>query len=179
MAVGWKAELSGLQVTLEAMGKASDKIFRKYARRGFEKAARVVAKEVKAHLVPGHGVETGLLKASIGQKVWSKKTGDQFAVGAVIGPRKNFKQSVRRRGGRGAKRAQFRRFSAKEKAAGATSQVYRDPVKYAALVEFGHGGPHPAGPKPFMRPAFGATKGAAQEIVAQEIASGIEREGVK
>ncbi|MFN7019878.1 MAG: HK97-gp10 family putative phage morphogenesis protein [Phycisphaerales bacterium] len=35
------------------------------------------------------------------------------------------------------------------------------PRKYAHLVEFGHGGPHPAPPRPFARPAIAASRGAA------------------
>lgn len=34
------------------------------------------------------------------------------------------------------------------------------PTKYAHLIEYGHGGPHPAPPFPFMRPSVEAERGA-------------------
>lgn len=38
------------------------------------------------------------------------------------------------------------------------NDVRRDPKKYAHLVEWGHGGPHPADPDPFLLPAFDETE---------------------
>ena len=46
---------------------------------------------------------------------------------------------------------------------------------HAHLVEFGHGGPHPAPPHPFMRPAFDATKGLSMQKMEKSFRSGIKR----
>lgn len=43
------------------------------------------------------------------------------------------------------------------------------------LVEFGHGGPHPAPAHPFMRPAYEQTKGQVSEDAAKKIAKYLEK----
>ena len=40
-----------------------------------------------------------------------------------------------------------------------------DKAYYATFVEYGHGGPHPAGPHPFLAPAFDAKKEEAFGII--------------
>jgi HK97 gp10 family phage protein len=50
------------------------------------------------------------------------------------------------------------------------------PRNYAHLVEFGHGGPHPAPAHPFMRPAFDEGKAAAIQAVADKIRLDVEEE---
>lgn len=47
--------------------------------------------------------------------------------------------------------------------------VDRKKAPHAHLVEFGHGGPHPAPPHPYLRPALDAVKLAAKELMGQEI----------
>ncbi len=47
--------------------------------------------------------------------------------------------------------------------------VDRKKVPHAHLVEFGHGGPHPAPAHPFLRPALDAIRGAAARMMGQEI----------
>ncbi|NLB90537.1 MAG: hypothetical protein GX786_04890 [Clostridiales bacterium] len=42
-------------------------------------------------------------------------------------------------------------------------------ARHAHLVEFGHGGPHPAPPHPFVRPAFDASKEEAFEAMKNTI----------
>ena len=39
------------------------------------------------------------------------------------------------------------------------------PAFYATFVEYGHGGPHPAGPHPFLAPAFDAKKEEALSVI--------------
>lgn len=48
---------------------------------------------------------------------------------------------------------------------------------YAPFVEFGHGGPHPAGPHPFMRPAYDETSEQAYGIIRQRLAEEISKRG--
>jgi len=52
-------------------------------------------------------------------------------------------------------------------------------ANHAHLVEFGHGGPKPAPPHPFMRPAFEANKGKAEAKLRRAIGKGVEREAAK
>ena len=59
---------------------------------------------------------------------------------------------------------------------GITVLVIGAKAPHAHLVEFGHGGPHPAPPHPFMRPAFDASKLTAQERVERNLRNGIKRE---
>lgn len=47
--------------------------------------------------------------------------------------------------------------------------VDRKRAPHAHLVEFGHGGPHPAPAHPYLRPAFDAVKRAAVAMVGKEI----------
>ena len=42
-------------------------------------------------------------------------------------------------------------------------------AKYAHLVEFGHGGPHPAPPHPFMRPAYDETVDESYGVLRQTL----------
>ncbi len=41
---------------------------------------------------------------------------------------------------------------------------------YATFVEYGHKGPHPAGPHPFLAPAFDAKQEEAFGIIKQQLA---------
>lgn len=47
-------------------------------------------------------------------------------------------------------------------------------ARYAHLVEFGHGGPHPAPPHPFMAPAFDATVDEAYQTIRNGLAAATE-----
>ena len=48
---------------------------------------------------------------------------------------------------------------------------------YAPFVEFGHGGPHPAGPHPFLRPAYDTTKDQAYAIIRARLEQEITKHG--
>lgn len=48
---------------------------------------------------------------------------------------------------------------------------------YATFVEYGHGGPHPAGPHPFLAPAFDAEVENAYGIIKNELAAAIKQNG--
>ncbi len=54
--------------------------------------------------------------------------------------------------------------------------VYEDPALIAHLVERGHGGPHPAPPHPFARPAWDEHKSRVPGAVAAEAWKGIKEE---
>lgn len=48
--------------------------------------------------------------------------------------------------------------------------VNHEIAPHGQLVEFGHAGPHPAGPKPFMRPAIESNRARVRQIFADGIA---------
>lgn len=47
------------------------------------------------------------------------------------------------------------------------------------LVEFGHGGPHPAPANPFMRPAYDETKNRVSDDLAKKISAYLEKQANK
>ena len=52
-------------------------------------------------------------------------------------------------------------------------------AEYANPVEFGHGGPHPAPPHPFVRPAFDARVDEAYEKVKQQLITALTARGLR
>lgn len=54
--------------------------------------------------------------------------------------------------------------------------IYRNPSRYAHLVEKGHGGPRPAKAYPFLSTAVAQTKGAVIAKVSEKLAAGIQQE---
>lgn len=53
----------------------------------------------------------------------------------------------------------------------------KDGEYYPAYVEFGHGGPRPAGEHPFMRPAFDAKQDEAYSLIRQSLIQAIDKIG--
>lgn len=51
-------------------------------------------------------------------------------------------------------------------------------VAYAQPVEFGHGGPHPAPPHPFVRPAFDARAEEAYELLKEQLRNALDKRGL-
>jgi HK97 gp10 family phage protein len=49
---------------------------------------------------------------------------------------------------------------------------------YAQPVEFGHGGPHPAPPHPFVRPAFDARGEEAYELLKDQLRAALDKRGL-
>lgn len=158
------AKVDGLDPLLAFLDGVKRSVRNKWFRRGLTKGARVIAKSAKAKLKPAKDADgktiarEGLLKKSITIKVVvddSKKK----AFG-IIGPKQGMKTQIgtRTRDGKKSK---------------AGDPIFEDPAKIAHLVEYGHGGPHPAPPHPFMRPAWDENKAAAQAAIADEITRGI------
>lgn len=54
---------------------------------------------------------------------------------------------------------------------GSPAQVYAGPV------EFGHGGPHPAGAHPYLRPAYDAKQDEAYSLIRQSLKQAIDKIG--
>ena len=51
-------------------------------------------------------------------------------------------------------------------------------AEYSNPVEFGHGGPHPAPPHPFVRPAFDARVDEAYEKVKEQLRTALDHRGL-
>ncbi|HML48572.1 MAG TPA: HK97 gp10 family phage protein [Clostridia bacterium] len=51
-------------------------------------------------------------------------------------------------------------------------------AEYANPLEFGHGGPHPAPPHPFVRPAFDARVDEAYEKVKEQLRTALDHRGL-
>ena len=49
---------------------------------------------------------------------------------------------------------------------------------YANPVEHGHGGPHPAPPHPFVRPAFDARADEAYELLKDQLRNALDKRGL-
>src|SRR5262249_3315811 len=124
---------------------------------------RPVVRAAKARLVTQ--TNQRILRKSLGFKV--RTYGDKVV--GIIGPRTGFRTIVgyRTYGKDGT------RLGVRERV---KKPIYEDPAKIAHLVEFGHGGPHPAPAHPFLRPAFDGTKKEAQDTVTDETWKEIEKE---
>lgn len=173
-------KLSGDDALIRNLNALPPKLQRKYLRRGFTKAGRRVARAAKQKAPK----ETGLLRLSVGhrvytrrleqggvrglvQKIWTGRretTGAQ--IGVVVGPRKGYRRAVAKN-----KRGKLRKL---KKGVGGTK--YRDPRYYAHLVEFGTS---TAGAQPFLRPAFDQTRGECLELIREEVRRGLEEEARK
>jgi HK97 gp10 family phage protein len=164
-------QVVGVDLVMKAMHDLGDRKTKNALRAGFKKAARRFREVARSKLVPGHGYETGLLKKSLDFKVYTSPNG---SVGAVIGPGKAFKKGVVK-----GKRGKLRVMRKKEIAAGIKETEMRTPINYAHLVEYGHkmrsGGT--VEPRPFLRPAFEATKGEAITIVETELRNALIKNG--
>ena len=100
----------------------------------FTDAIRVTASEIvrvaQSRLTPGHGFQTGALQRALGFRV-SPKTGQ-----AWIGIRRGASGSA------------------------APGRTPHRPTRVGHLIEFGHGGPHPARAYPFLKPAVAGEQSA-------------------
>lgn len=136
----------------------------KAMRKGVTAGSRRVAKAGKANLGTVRQRKlrelTGILRESMGFKI--KNYGEGNVIG-VIGPRVGFRRQVgvRKRDGKKSK---------------AGDPIYHDPAKIAHLVEFGHGGPHPAPPHPFMRPAYETSKAGVMADIRDALEAGLVKE---
>lgn len=140
-----KGEVQGLGPVLAAMRGMKLGMRNRALSRGITKATRVVRKAAKA-LAPVDTTSQGLLtkgayRKSIDLKVSVK--GERIV--GIVGPARD-KTPVKTVEGR---------------------QVPH-PSNLAFLLEFGHGGPHPAPAIPHMRPAWDANKAACLKIISDE-----------
>ena len=154
--------ITGEKELLRALRRLEPKLQRKALRRGMTKCARVLARGVKERIAAIDAVETGLLKKSIGHRVYTLRDGQ--GVGAVVGPRKGFRRAVAVTGKR------KRRLKAMKK--GVEGQKYRDPAKYIHLIELGT---KHLPPRAFLRPSLDEARGMILMTLRGEVAREIAK----
>lgn len=134
--------LTGVDRALQRFGYLKQALRNKILRRSISTAS--VPQNKSAKRTSDFTDRTGRLRKSIGIRVrtYSKNAS---SVG-VVGPRKGFDTFVFGIG-------------------------MVKPTRYSHLVEFGHGGPRPAGPHPYLRNAFWASKPEAQARFTNKFAT--------
>jgi HK97 gp10 family phage protein len=150
--------------------RLQEKVQKRALRRGTTKAAQAVHRAAKS----AARRQTGLLQKSLGYKVTVKILAGRAVAFARIGPRRGFRQKVLRT----PKGVRVLRKKELGIAKAHNLGQYRDPVRYAHLVEKGHGGPHAAGAFPFLGPAFERTKTQGREAIAQECRAAVRESAV-
>ncbi|KKL07300.1 hypothetical protein LCGC14_2587420 [marine sediment metagenome] len=166
-------DLTGDKELISLFNRLPDKIQRRVLRGAVSKVARRMVKDVKDAIVQVGAVETGTLKKSIGFKIRTAKGG---GIVAIIGPRTGFKRPVAKN-----KKGQIKSLSKKKLAAaeaGGGKVKYREPARYAHLVEFGTDDGR-IRPKPFMRVGFDAGRDIGTATLRHDILVGIDLEAQK
>lgn len=148
--------LNGAQDIWIKMAKVGKAVADKLNKRALNKALKPVVEKAKDLAPVGKDVLPGMLRDSIGSKITVKKG----YVRGVAGPIRQRVQIGTRKSGK--KKGQ---------------PIFKDPARYAHLVEFGTS--HSA-PKPFLRPAWnvaGAEK--ALDVYTKELNEGLDTEVAK
>lgn len=180
-----QAKVDGMQELTKQLFLLEKAPRRKVLRRSLDRAANIPLKAAKSLVIVG---ETGQLKKSLGKKI--KVSGTTATGYGVIGPRKGFqvkvgttaqaktveRQIFKRTRGAGGKFIGSEHVGTETNVIPAGTAIYHDPARIAHLVEFGHGGKHPAKAKPFMRPAWDQNKQAVEKKMGEEINAGILEE---
>jgi HK97 gp10 family phage protein len=162
-------EISGIDDLAKGLKAIGKKMRTEIAREAVTTALVPMVNEARA--LAGKSRDTGALQDSIGLKVKPYQKGAKIF--GIVGPRRGFKKPDP--SGRG----------------------FRDPVKYAHLVEFGHHTKTASGkfgaakkrekitaetatayvlPQPFMRPAWSKTKGQMVKTLGEVIGGRVDAE---
>ena len=168
--LGITVELFGEKELLAMTRRLPVKVYRKAFRSALTKTGRRIARRAKDFAEKSK--ETGLLKKSIGSKVWTGRDG--MTMGVVIGPRTGFRQAVVT-GKKGRKKALSKK-KTMEAISGGGEQTFRDPVKYAHLVEQGT---KRVAARPFLRPALDVNVDVAMGLMRTEIRKVLAQESIK
>lgn len=152
MAEKFKAELRGTKELAKLLKKLPEKIRKKSLRAAISKASTPILKDAKRRVTK----DSGLLKKALKRQIETKKKSG--IVSAKIGPDKTVQGVV----------------TVYKRKDGSEVKANRKPVRYAHLVEKGHGGKS-AKPKPFLFPAFEANKAKALSIMTEELRAAIKK----
>ena len=186
-----QAKLIGVRAAVEALLELRPALVRKTMRIAMNAAGGIVKREAVARVTK----ESGLLKSSLSVKVKAAKNGEWFA---ATGPRRGMKRAYRIN-----KRGTAKLLSAKKQAKafeGGAKLTYRNPTRYAHLVENGTAGHQvttskrslasngtyfgksvriSARAKPFLRPAADAAAEPAAGAAIRKIQEGITTESAR
>lgn len=141
---------SGALELEKKLKQINESMARKAVRKAVAEAAKILVPAVKSKLVTGHGVRTGNMRDSVDYVVRQRKKRSAYA---IVGPR----------------------FEIDSQRPGSSD----NPGRIAHLVEYGHGGPHPAPAYPFMRPAFDEQIKAMQNAVITSLAQSLAEAAAK
>lgn len=133
-----------------------EKVRRKALRRGVTKGCRMILDAARRRAP----MAKGALRVSLGMKVSAGRRG----VSGRVGPRKGVFAFWAR------KRAAPLRLVLK----GTGIWLRRRPSLYAHQLEEGHGGPHPAAPHPFLRPAAEESRAGVEQVIKTEIQGAVQ-----
>ena len=191
MAFGIGMKLEGVEAVIARLRDLDERVARKALKKGVDKASQRIVKDarsrcpvdqkraeaaktfrkVRAAVRKGKAswltataeqdqlasgvLATEVLKRSLGRTVKVYRRGEYATAFAAIGPRNGYRvqTGVVSRGKNKGK------------------PIYQDPANITHLVEYGHGGKHPAAAKPFLRPALDGNKAACLQDVADAVAA--------
>ncbi len=157
--LGISVSLTGSRELLNQLNELKRAMRNKILRPALQKAARPMLDSAWANCPERtdhdpHGILKKAMKSAAARKT---KTYSRGTVVVIIGPPTGFRTPM----------------GVRTKGAHKGEPWYEDPSKIGHLVEFGHGGPHPAAPHPFMRPAVDTNRSNSAEILRSEIEKGI------
>jgi len=161
--------LSGDKRLMDALYSLPAQVRRKCVAKAMNAGGGILKRAIETN-AQKHYVTGTLAKSIVVKRVKPKRPGS-FLV--IVGP-KNVRRAFRR-----TNKGKLRGVSDKKidqvKAEG-TQVFFRNPAKYAHLVEFGHAGKRKAKPHPFMRPAFDAVAQTALDVMLGNLWTQIHRE---
>jgi HK97 gp10 family phage protein len=158
-----KMRITGLEELIRRLESLDPKMRRKTLKAAVNAGSRILLAEMKAG-VPSSLNDTGLLRKSLGRRI--KVYRQSGIVVAIVGPRRGFKQEIG--------------MSSSGKYKG--KPIYRNPTRYAHLVEFGTGprvqkstgrSTGRMGARPFMRPALESSRGPVFDAMREVMEAGL------
>lgn len=157
-----KFKIEGVEHLTSRLKQVKESVRNKWLRRAVDKATRIARKEIRQRILTGKsGWEaTNTYKKSLTIKI--KNYGDGKIIG-IVGPDRADAVQVgtRKRDGKKSK---------------AGDPIIHRPGNIAHLIEYGHGGPHPAPPHPAFRPGWDAAKGPALAAIRDTLEQGLVKE---
>lgn len=139
--VSMRVSVKGLPALLKKLERLDQKVCQKATHDCVNESTKIVTKATRDEVGSQQLIITKQLWRSIGRKV---KRYRKYVTVGVIGPRISPSFAIM------LPPKQFGNWSNKPK--------LHNPAKIGHLVEFGHGGPYPAPPYPYMRPAWASSE---------------------
>lgn len=170
MADSMRVKLTGLDPLVKKLKGMKRSVQNRILNRALRAGARPIitaARQAAPH-------DTGLTKKSLGMVL--RRNRKRTSAYVVMGPRSDYLM-IRDRA-TGGKTVLHGKATANLASSLTATQRLHVPAKVAHLVERGHGGPHAAGPHPFLRPALEGQKAAAESRMAAVIREELRKEAI-